>query len=370
VADECSLAGVVRAHLEAKKAGIPFIVGAEFVLTNADGAPALRFTALAMTREGYGNLSELITLARMRAEKGRYRLATPDLDRPEPEHAHLRGLPDCLVILSPDYPATESRLDPQLEWFAATFGERAWVALTLHARAMDDIHRGVTEQVAARHSVPVVATGAPVMHVRSRKPLQDVLTAIRLGKPVAECGYDLAPNAEQHLRSRLRLANLYPARALAETVEIARRCTFSLDELRYEYPDELVPSGLTPEAYLRQETYTGAHRRWPIGIPHRVQEQIEHELALIADLSYEPYGHTSGRRRVSETVPLDRRIRLIGVRIGSLDRARVTLPPRRRRSGSCRSIAEVARFQVDREASYWTRHTTVSALETRSRAML
>ncbi|WP_028232725.1 error-prone DNA polymerase [Paraburkholderia mimosarum] len=289
VADECSLAGVVRAHLEAKKAGIPFIVGAEFVLTNADGAPALRFTALAMTREGYGNLSELITLARMRAEKGRYRLATRDLDRPEPEHAHLRGLPDCLVILSPDYPATGSRLDPQLEWFAATFGERARVALTLHARAMDDIHRGVIEQVAARHSVPVVATGAPVMHVRSRKPLQDVLTAIRLGKPVAECGYHLAPNAEQHLRSRLRLANVYPARALAETVEIARRCTFSLDELRYEYPDELVPSGLTPEAYLRQETYTGAHRRWPTGIPHRVQEQIEHELALIADLSYEPY---------------------------------------------------------------------------------
>jgi error-prone DNA polymerase len=242
-----------------------------------------------MNRNGYGNLSELITMARMRADKGSYRLAARDLDRPDPAQAHLRALPDCIAILSPDYPADEGRLDAQVAWFAETFGDRAWVALTLHARAMDDIHRGVVEQVAARHGVPVVATGAPVMHVRSRKPLQDVLTAIRLGRPVSECGYDLAPNAEQHLRSRLRLANVYPARALAETVAIARRCTFSLDELRYEYPDELVPDGFTPEAYLRQETYVGAHRRWPAGVPHKVQTQIEHELALIADLKYEPY---------------------------------------------------------------------------------
>ncbi|HKR42547.1 MAG TPA: PHP domain-containing protein, partial [Paraburkholderia sp.] len=148
VTDECSLAGVVRAHLEAKKAGIPFIVGSEFTLTNADGMPALRFTALAMTREGYGNLSELITLGRMRADKGSYRLATRDLAHPEPVNAHLKGLPDCVAILCPDYPANDGRLNLQLEWFAATFGDRAWVALTLHARAMDDIHRGVIEQAA------------------------------------------------------------------------------------------------------------------------------------------------------------------------------------------------------------------------------
>ncbi|WP_321818396.1 MULTISPECIES: error-prone DNA polymerase [unclassified Paraburkholderia] len=289
ITDECSLAGVVRAHVEAKKAGIPLIVGSEFGLTNADGSQALRFTALATTREGYGNLSELITLARMRADKGTYRLATRDLDHPEPEQAHLRELPGCIVILSPEYPAEEARTDAQVEWMAATFGDRARVALTLHAYAMDDIHRGVIEQAAARHGVPVVATGAPVMHVRSRKPLQDVLTAIRVGRAVADCGYDLAPNAEQHLRSRLRLANLYPAGALAESVAIARHCTFSLDEPRYEYPDELVPQGFTPEAYLRQETYIGAHRRWPAGIPHKVQAQIEHELALISDLKYEPY---------------------------------------------------------------------------------
>ncbi len=213
--------------------------------------------------------------------KGSYLLTARDLDDPDPAYVHLKGLPDCIAILSPDYPADEARLDAQLEWFAATFGARARVALTLHARALDDVHRGVIERMAAHHGVPVVATGAPVMHVRSRKPLQDALTAIRLGKPVSECGYDLAPNAEQHLRSRLRLANLYPSRALAKTVAIAKRCTFSLDELRYEYPDELVPEGFTPEVYLRQETYTGARRRWPAGIPTKVQAQIEHELALI-----------------------------------------------------------------------------------------
>jgi error-prone DNA polymerase len=289
ITDECSLAGVVRAHVEAKKAGLPFIVGSHFHLTNADGTPALSFTALAMTREGYGNLSELITLSRMRAHKGSYRIAPLDLAHPEKPFGHLRGLPDCIAILSPDYPADEERLDTQVEWFAQTFGDRAWIALTLHARAMDDIHRGTVEHVAVRHGIPVVATGAPVMHVRSRKPLQDVLTAIRIGKPVAECGYDLAPNAEQHLRSRLRLANLYPQRMLEETLRIAQLCTFSLDELRYEYPDELVPVGHTPTSYLRQETYIGTHRRWPEGVPHQVQLQIEHELALIGDLRYEPY---------------------------------------------------------------------------------
>ncbi|WP_186151988.1 error-prone DNA polymerase [Burkholderia gladioli] len=289
ITDECSLAGAVRAHVEAKAAGLPLIIGSHFRLTSADGSPALAFTALAMNREGYGNLCELITLARTRGAKGTYRLAPLDLEYPEAPLAHLRGLPDCMTILTPDFPANEQRLDAQIEWFAAVFGDRARVALTLHARAMDDIHRGAVERAAARHDVPVVATSWPVMHVRSRKPLQDVLTAIRLGRSVGECGYELAPNAERHLRSRLRLANLYPAGALEETVRVARRCTFSLDELRYEYPDELVPAGYTAASYLREQTYIGAHGRFPNGIPFDVQAQIEHELQLIAELKYEPY---------------------------------------------------------------------------------
>ncbi|WP_186126794.1 error-prone DNA polymerase [Burkholderia gladioli] len=289
ITDECSLAGVVRAHVEAKTARLPLIIGSHFRLTSGDGTESLAFTALAMNREGYGNLCELITLGRTRSVKGTYRLAPMDLEHPEAPLEHLRGLPDCVVILTPDFPANEQRLDAQLEWAARVFGDRVRVALTLHARAMDDIHRGTVERAAVRHGVPVVATSWPVMHVRSRKPLQDVMTGIRLGRSVGECGYELAPNAERHLRSRLRLANLYPVGALEETIRVARCCTFSLDELRYEYPDELVPTGYTPSAYLREQTYIGAHRRFPAGIPLTVQAQIEHELELIAELKYEPY---------------------------------------------------------------------------------
>ena len=127
------------------------------------------------------------------------------------------------------------------------------------------------------------------MHVRSRKPLQDVLTATRLGKPLTECGHALQRSAERHLRTRLRLAQTFPAELLAETLQVAARCSFSLDELKYQYPDEVVPSGHTAASYLRQVTYEGAGRRWPSGIPHMVQTQIEYELSLICELRYEQY---------------------------------------------------------------------------------
>jgi error-prone DNA polymerase len=135
----------------------------------------------------------------------------------------------------------------------------------------------------------VVALGQVQMHVRSRKPLHDTLTGIRTHQCVSQCGYALAGNAEQHLRTRMRLANLYPPEALAQTLVVARRCAFSLDELRYEYPDEIIPRGHTPATYLRQETLAGAARRFPGGTPAHVSEQIEKELALIADLHYEAY---------------------------------------------------------------------------------
>ena len=289
VTDECSLAGVVRAHVTAKEVGLPLVIGSYFQLRNADGSPAFGLILLAQNREGYGNLSELITLARTRAPKGEYRLTPHDLSRPDRDNAHLRGMPDCLAILVPAFPAKEEALEVQIEWLDETFPGRAWVGLVLHQRAMDDIHRGAIEYVADRQNVPVVALGNVVMHLRSRKPLQDTMTAIRVGKPVHECGYDLAPNAEQHLRSRLRIANLYPEHTVRETISLLGRCTFSLDNLRYEYPDELVPKGFTPTEYLRQETYIGARRRFSSGIPDNIRQQIEVELALIADLQYEPY---------------------------------------------------------------------------------
>lgn len=290
ITDECSLAGVVRAHAVAKRDGFPLIIGAHFHLTQADGSPALSLLALVQDREGYGNLSELITMARTRAAKGRYLLTPDDFAAPSPEFAHLRGLPGCLMILLPSYPAQPDAVRAHGAWMAATFGgERSWVGLNLLQRAQDDAHRGAVQAAAQAQGLPVVAVGHVCMHVRSRKPLLDTLCAIRVGKAVGECGYALAQNAEQHLRARLRLANVYPPQALAETLRIADLCAFSLDSLRYDYPDELVPEQHTPASYLRQETYAGGRVRFPLGIPANVQEQIEQELELIAELSYEAY---------------------------------------------------------------------------------
>ncbi len=293
VTDECSLAGVVRAHDEAKKQGLPLLIGTHFKLiqqpTQQNSEASMTLIALAQNREGYGNLCELITLARTRTTKGTYLLTQQDFTQPPPALVHLRGLPDCLLILVPDYPASIETLSQQAAWLTETFPQRAWLGLTLLTRAMDHLHQSSINAIAHQYQLPVVATGHVCMHVRSRKPLQDTLTAIRLGKAIADCGYDLAPNAEQHLRSRLRLANIYPRQALAETVHIAELCQFSLDELRYEYPDELVPKGQTPASYLKQEVYAGAQQRYPTGLPAEVSQKIEYELALINDLAYEPY---------------------------------------------------------------------------------
>ena len=290
ITDECSLAGVVRAHAVAKRADFPLIIGAHFHLTQADGSAGPSLLALVRDCEGYGNLSELITMARTRAAKGRYLLTPDDFAAPSAGFAHLRGLPGCLMVLLPGYPAEAETVRAHGAWMAATFGgERSWIGLNLLQRAQDDAHRGAVQAAAQALGLPVVAVGHVCMHVRSRKPLLDTLCAIRVGKPVGECGYALAQNAEQHLRARLRLANVYPPQALAETVRLAGLCTFSLDSLRYDYPGELVPDGHTPATYLREETYAGARVRFPLGIPANVQEQIEQELELIRDLSYEAY---------------------------------------------------------------------------------
>ncbi|CAB3821662.1 Error-prone DNA polymerase [Achromobacter dolens] len=289
ITDECSLAGVVRAHVEAKTQKLPLIIGATFRLRAGPEAAPLDLTLLAQTREGYGNLSELITLARTRAPKGEYRLAPEDFTAPPPGYEHLRHLPECLAILSPVYGDDPDRMAQQARWLATTFPRRAWVGLTLLYRSRDDLHRAAVDRAARAAELPVVALGQVQMHVRSRKPLHDTLTGIRTHQCVSQCGYALAGNAEQHLRTRMRLANLYPPEALAQTLVVARRCAFSLDELRYEYPDEIIPRGHTPATYLRQETLAGAARRFPGGTPDYVSEQIEKELALIADLQYEAY---------------------------------------------------------------------------------
>jgi error-prone DNA polymerase len=292
--DECSLAGIARAHIKAKELGLKLIIGSELQLD--DG---LRLVVLVCNLDGYGNLCELITLARRRAPKGQYQLARADLET----------LTDCLVLWLPG--ANTQRKDAvhqlagtqaeaansalaatwaeQADWIARHFQGRAWIAVEL-LRGPDDaqqLHQ-LTE-IGAQLHLPLVAAGDVHMHVRERQPLQDLLTAIRCGVPVAQAGSRLYPNGERHLRTLQRLAYIYPSALLAETLVVASHCNFTLDELRYQYPEELVPPGATPTSQLRALTWAGAARRYPQGVPEKVRTLIEHELALIAELGYESF---------------------------------------------------------------------------------
>jgi error-prone DNA polymerase len=413
ITDECSLSGVVHAYEQANERGLHLIIGAEMRLEPSVGGVPMRLVVLATTRRGYGNLSQWITTARRRAEKGRYEARTSDLEGWAPTLPHLAGLPDCLALLLPtagpvppgavgqggpggaaaagepatagragagvgatvdaapvnaqlsgmgviaaarasaaaaiasgapgagrprgrevrearDGPAGDGPLEPpaptgpvaaigagsgaaarravkplpprpstalsfeslfaQAQWLKTWFGvDRAWLAMPLLMQGDDDEVRERVRAVAAATGLRITAVGDVLMATRAAKPLQDMLTATRLQRTVAECGHALSPNAEAHLRGRARLLALYEPEWLAETLAIAGRCTFSLRELSYEYPQEIVPAGRTPTTWLRTLTEAGAVKRFPAGIPDKVRGLIEYELALIGRLRYEAY---------------------------------------------------------------------------------
>ena len=268
--DECSLAGAVRAHQEAKVCGLSLILGTEIRVEKT-----LKLVLLATDRRSYGSISSLITTGRRRSAKGRYSLARNDLDS-------LVGS-GALALWIPEEDFTPAA------WLAERFRGAAWIGAELHCGPNDRARLFSLKEISRQSGLPLVAAGDVHMHLRSRRRLQDVLTAVRLGRPVAQCGQALFPNAERHLRLRMRLAQLYPPELLAETVAIAERCRFSLDELRYEYPHELVPGDETPASWLRKLTEEGLRRRFPSGVPAKVARQVEHELRLIAELGYEPF---------------------------------------------------------------------------------
>jgi error-prone DNA polymerase len=270
---------------------IKLIVGSVFDVQGDGATPGCRLVLLARNREGYGDLGELITLARLRCAKGEYRLTVRDLDAPPDDPGHLRGLkrlPDCHALLIPRREDTHEVLLAQAQWLKASFVHAA-IAAELLLWADDAQHTDRLEDVAAATGLPLAAAGDVLMHVRSRKPLQDTLTAIRLKTPVADCGFALARNAEQHLRSRVRLMQLYRAEWLAEPLRIAGECDFEMNELGYRYPEELVPAGQTPIGHLRRLTEQGAQRLYPNGVPPNVRGFIEKEMALIEALKYEAF---------------------------------------------------------------------------------
>jgi len=277
ITDECSLAGIVRAWEASQDAGLQLIVGAEFRLV--DGTVLV---ALVPTLAAYTQLCALITNARRRSAKGRYRIERSDFET---------GYTDGLLLWCPQWPAhaMADELAETAAWLRDRFRDRAWLAWERMLHPRDDARLARLVALGRQFHLPLVAAGDVWMHVEARGDLQDVMTAIRHGCTVAEAGHLLHPNRERHLRTLRKLRRLYPAGLLEATVDIAARCTFRLDELRYEYPHELVPDGLTAMTHLRALTAEGIAWRWPAGCPDEVREQIDRELALIEEVHYEHY---------------------------------------------------------------------------------
>jgi error-prone DNA polymerase len=271
VADRNSVAGIVRAHQRAQDVGMRLIAGCRLDL--ADGPSVLVYP---MDRAAWSRLTRLLTVGKRRAGKGQCTLHWPDLA------AAAEGL---IGILCTD--PTQENIDR----LKADFGDRAYVALTLMHRPNDAVRLRTIQDRAHAAGVPVVATGDVLYHAPGRRILQDVLTCIREGCAIDDLGYRRERSAVRHLLSPEEAERLFARHpdAVARTGEIADRCKFSLDELRYQYPHEVHIRGLTAQQTLEQRTWEGAAWRYPDGIPDAVLKQLRHELTLIERLEYAPY---------------------------------------------------------------------------------
>lgn len=271
ITDECSLAGVVKAYVAAKNLKFKLIVGSRFCLSNG-----MHLIAIAPSRVAYAELSGFITLARRRAPKGTYEAHFEDL------RFRLRN---CFIIWLAN--RQESISDATVNELAQAFKGRLWIGINhqLHGGEQQDFARW--QALARTKKIPLLACGDVLMHAAARKPLQDVVTAIRHNVPLAEMGTRLALNGEAYLKSLSQLARLYPPALLAETCVLTDLCFFSMEELCYQYPRELVPDALTPIGYLRTLVNEGKRARWPDGVPADAEMLVEKELQLIEELHYE-----------------------------------------------------------------------------------
>ncbi|MBP7063436.1 error-prone DNA polymerase [Ferrovibrio sp.] len=276
ITDRNTLAGVVQAHVAARNTPLQIIVGAR--LDFRDGPSAL---CLPTDRKAYSRLSQLISLGRRRAPKGESWIDWPDfLERIEGQQ----------VILLPPRQADEA-FEARLAQVHGLIGDNLSLGFSRLYRSDDKRRLARLTELAQRHEVATLATNDVLYHRPERKVLQDVLTCIRHGCTIDAAGRRLQPNAERHLKSAAQMAKLfkdYPE-AVARSIEIAGRCRFSLDELRYEYPDETQGNSRSPQDELVRLTWEGAADRYPAGIPPKIQAQLRHELGLIERVGYAPY---------------------------------------------------------------------------------
>ncbi len=274
VADVNTLAGVVRAHCAAQAAGLKLLIGSE--VRPVDGPPV---TLYAINRTGYGRLARLITVGRRRAKKGECHLANADI------WAHADDL------ISIVHAAGTAGAVENLAAYRAAFGDRLYLGVQLHRGSADAACLARMQSLAKSLRIPLVAVNDVHYHDGERRFLQDVLTCVREGCKLTEAGYCLFPNGERYLKTADEMAALFRdcPDALARPHEIADRCTFSLDELRYEYPPEVCPQGRSPAEYLAELTWAGARRYYGQAIPDKVRDLVTHELRLIGELGYEHY---------------------------------------------------------------------------------
>ncbi|MBO9515283.1 MAG: error-prone DNA polymerase [Variovorax sp.] len=303
ITDECSVAGIVRAHVGlrelpakldayekehpeeppiARNPDFRLLFGSEFRFER------FRLVVIANDTEGWGNLCEFITAARTtELPKGDYRVSW--------EGSDVASLRHCQILFVPDRPpggaVDRATLHDDLYAAKALYGGDLWLAVEMLNELDDDLWFVALAEAGAQAGVPLVAAGDVHMHSRGCKPLQDVLTAVREGRTVADCGFALQSSAERHLRQRVRLAGLYTGEMLANTLRVAERCRFDPEVIRenYNYPLESLGRHETPTETLARKTWEGARGKYPGGVPPKVAGQIERELALIREMKYEMF---------------------------------------------------------------------------------
>ena len=275
VADRNTLAGVVRMHSAAKGAGMRPLIGCRLDLTDA---PSL--LAYPVDRDGYGRLARLLSLGKMRSDKGECMLELADVAAQARGIAFIAWPEDELDAFAAELPRLKQAL-PSLAHIAAAHLYRGDDLARIER--LDRLGRGI--------GGTIIATNHVHYHAPDKRPLQDVMTCIREKITLREAGFLLHANAERHLKSPQEMARLFARwpQAIAATRAFADAIRFSLDELRYEYPRESVPEGRTPQQYLEHLTWEGAKGRWPDGVPDKVMKQLRHELGLIERLDFARY---------------------------------------------------------------------------------
>jgi len=291
ITDRNSLAGVVRGWTPAKECGLPYLVGAEIHPTDAP-----MMVLWPTDRASYGRLCRLISRGRMRREKGECDLHWDDISQYSEgmiaavRSSHRTDQSSDVHKQSPDTIARAGDLLP-LQRFADCFGDRGYLLCELH-RGVDDL--ATIEQLRTLSKdfrLPLLAAGDVHYHTSQRSIVHDCVVAIRNATTIAQIHDERFVSAQRHLRSLDEISQIYRSvpQAIRHTVEVADRCSFRLDQLRYEYPEEIAPAGISPMQHLKRLTWEGAKQRWPSGVPTKVIETLRHEIELIESLRYEAY---------------------------------------------------------------------------------